>query len=70
MSDAVNRWYEDVVRQYDYNRRLRENHRRQLQDLGDLTKMSRYEAHQVLDEWYDDYEAELKAQRLGDEYDW
>lgn len=69
MNRAVNKWYEDIARQDECNRRLRENHRRQLQDLGDLTKMPRYEAHQVLDEWYDEYEAELKAERLGDEYD-
>lgn len=70
MNRAVTKWYEDIARQDACIRRLRENHRRQLQDLGDLSKMTRYEAHQVLDEWYDEYEAELKAERLGDEYDW
>lgn len=70
MNRAVNKWNEDIAWQDECNRRLRENHRRQLQDLGDLTKMTRYGAHHGLDEWYDEYEAELKAERLGDGYDW
>lgn len=70
MNKGLEQWYEDLRRADEARERLKTNHRYQIQDLGDLTKMSRYEAHQRLDEWYDEYETELKAQRLGDEYDW
>lgn len=70
MNKMLDDWYEDLGRQVRYRERFEITRRRGLQDLGDLSKMTRYEAHQLLDDWYDEYETELKAKRLGDEYDW
>lgn len=70
MNKRLDQWYQDIARQDECNRRFKENHRRQTQDLGDLTKISRWEAHQRIDEWYDEYEVELKVQSLGDGYEW
>lgn len=70
MNKMLDDWYEDLGRQDRYRERFEIKRRRGLQDLGDLSKMTRYEAHQLLDDWYDEYETELKAKRLGDVYDW